>query len=112
MIFLNWSVIFEKSNVVGYKSGTNGDIWFIKNDSKKQSDRDGIGMNHISIRVDEMKNVDEVVSFLKAKNVASLFETPRYRPEFSSEGQTYYQVMFESPDKIVFEIVYIGAKSS
>jgi len=112
MTFLGWSVIFEEHNVVGYKSGINGDLWFIKNDSRKQSDRDGIGMNHISIRVDEMKDVDAVVNFLQEKSVTRLFETPRHRPEFSSEGKTYYQVMFESPDKILFEVVFIGPKSS
>ena len=37
-----------------------------------------------------------------------LFETPRYRPDFSSEPNTYYQIMFESPDRILFEIVYVG----
>ena len=28
-----------------------------------------------------------------------------------SESETYYQVMFESPDKVLFEVVYTGAKS-
>ena len=40
-----------------------------------------------------------------------LFETPRHRPEFAeSDGHTYYQVMFASPDGILFEIVYVGPK--
>jgi hypothetical protein len=39
-----------------------------------------------------------------------LFETPRHRPEFSSEDSTYYQIMFESPDRILLEFVYTGPK--
>jgi hypothetical protein len=34
-----------------------------------------------------------------------------HRPEFSmSTEETYYQVMFESPDRILFEVVYTGTK--
>jgi hypothetical protein len=34
-----------------------------------------------------------------------------HRPEFaSSEAGTYYQVMFRSPDGILFELVYIGPR--
>jgi hypothetical protein len=38
-----------------------------------------------------------------------LFDTPRHRPDFSqSPDHTYYQIMFESPDRILFEVVYTG----
>ncbi len=34
---------------------------------------------------------------------------PHHRPEFAmNEKYTYYQVMFETPDRILFEIVYMG----
>ncbi len=40
-----------------------------------------------------------------------LFGTPKHRVEFAdSPKETYYQIMFESPDKILFEIVYKGEK--
>lgn len=40
-----------------------------------------------------------------------IFDTPRHRPEFASnESETYYQIIFETPDKVQVEIVYIGAK--
>ena len=56
-------------------------------------------------------DVDEAVTFLLAKNIPALFDTPRHRPEFSiGPDDTYYQVMFETPDKILIEIVYIGPK--
>jgi hypothetical protein len=32
----------------------------------------------------------------------------RHRPEFAQgEDQTYYQVMFASPDRILLEVVYV-----
>ena len=111
MDFMGWSIIFEEGDVVGYKSKTNGDLWFYDVKDKPQQDYDSIGMNHIGLRVDELKNIDEIMEMLKKKGTRMLFDTPRHRPEFSSDPtHTYYQIMFESPDKILFEIVYIGPK--
>ncbi len=111
MSFLGWGIIFEEDAVVGFKSETNGDIWFLKAPNLKESSSDDLGVSHVALRVEEQKDIDEVVSFLRKNNVKPLHDTPRHRPEFSSEGQTYYQIMFESPDKVLFEIVYIGSKS-
>lgn len=47
---------------------------------------------------------------LVEKGVSTLFETPRHRPDFMSEGNTNCQIMFESPDHILFEVVYKGPK--
>jgi len=111
MEFLGWTTIFEESEMIGFKSKTNGDLWFIEPDDKTQQDYDRIGMNHLSIRVDELKNIDEITEMLKKKGTETLFGTPKHRPEFTGdESKTYYQIMFESPDKILFEIVYIGPK--
>ena len=53
--------------------------------------------------------MDEVSAQLVARGVKMLFETPRHRPEFSmSPEETYYQIMFESPDRILWEVVYTG----
>ncbi len=50
-----------------------------------------------------------MVNYLRERNIPPLFDTPRHRPEFAmNEEYTYYQVMFESPDRILFEIVYMG----
>lgn len=109
--FLGWTLIFEAENMMGFKSDKAGDIWFIDSQKKGHTDYDKFGMNHLSIRVGEQLNVDEVVSFLATKQIKALFETPRHRPEFSAgEDQTYYQVMFTSPDNILFEVVYVGIK--
>lgn len=111
MTFLGWQVIFKKDGVVGYRSAVNGDLWFCDSLKKGFSDYDNFGLSHIAIRVDAQKNVDEVVDFLNFKEIKTLFNTPRHRPEFtSSENEIYYQTIFESPDKVQFEIVYIGPK--
>lgn len=111
MTLLGWTEIFSQSMMAGYKSGTTGDLWFIDAAKKTVNDYDNIGVNHLAIRVEKQSDVDEVVTFLKSKNIPALFETPRHRPEFTAqENETYYQVIFESPDKIQIEVVYIGAK--
>ena len=48
--------------------------------------------------------------------VELVFETPHHRPEIIAgtggpEGFTYYQVMFASPDNLLFEVVYTGPKA-
>ena len=111
MEFIGWNTIFEMDDVVGYRSGTNGDLWFVKSESKEIQDHDALGMNHISFRVSTISDVDEIHSFLEKKDIKMLFDTPKHRPEFaSSQKETYYQIMFKSPDNILFEVVYIGKK--
>jgi predicted lactoylglutathione lyase len=71
-----------------------------------------MGVNHIAIATSSQGEVDEAAGYLKNNNIAALFGTPCHRPDFaSSESETYYQVMFESPDGVLFEIVYTGPKS-
>jgi hypothetical protein len=38
------------------------------------------------------------------------FDTPLQRPDFSSGDNIYYQIMFEGPDRILFEFFYTGPK--
>lgn len=111
MELIGWSEIFEMEGLIGYTSGNTGDVWFCDAEKKNQNDYDGPGMNHIAIRVDKLKDIDEVKEHLEKDDIKMLFDTPRHRPEFAaSEKETYYQIMFESPDKVLFEIVYIGQK--
>ncbi len=70
-------------------------------------------MNHLAIGAESQADVDAIAADLTERGVALLFETPRHRPEFAqSDAQTYYQVMFASPDRILFEVVYTGPKSA
>ncbi len=109
MEFIGWRTIFENKNVIGYKSSTNGDLWFVKVDNNQTTDYDTKGVNHIALKVDEKSHVDQIQRYLENNDTKMLFGTPRHRPEFSStKDETYYQIMFESPDKILFEIVFIG----
>ena len=111
MEFMGWSIIFEMDEVVGYRSGTNGDVWFVKTQNKEVQDHDDIGLNHIALRVDTISDVDSIKDFLEKKGVEMLFDTPKHRPEFAwTPTGTYYQIMFKSPDGILFEAVYVGKK--
>ena len=66
-------------------------------------------MNHLGLLVQSQAEVDQMVEYLRERNIVPLFDTPRHRPEYSQDSEhTYYQVMFESPDRILFEVVYMG----
>lgn len=111
MTFVGWTPIFEANDMAGYKSSEKADLWFVDAQKKELTDYDKMGVNHIAIRVESQKDVDNVVEFIKARGIPPLFETPRHRPDFAtSETETYYQVIFETPDKIQVEVVYIGKK--
>jgi catechol 2,3-dioxygenase-like lactoylglutathione lyase family enzyme len=109
--FLGWSLWYDDPNMLGLGDGKGASVWFAGPAKASANDYDGPGMNHIGLSVPEQADVDAVVAYLHDRGVPALFETPRHRPEFSTEGQTYYQVMFESPDRILFEIVYTGTKA-
>lgn len=89
MSFLGWSIIFEEKNVIGYKSDHSGDLWFVDSANKEQSDYDCVGVNHISIRVGNQKDVDKSSLFLQKKNINMLFNTPRHRPEYVSHPDMF-----------------------
>jgi catechol 2,3-dioxygenase-like lactoylglutathione lyase family enzyme len=109
---MNWSLWCDQPEMLGVGDANGGSLWFGQAPHAVSNDYDGVGMNHLAISVSEQNNVDEMVAYLQAHNIPALFETPRHRPEFcGSPDQTYYQVMFESPDRILFEVVYTGIKS-
>lgn len=111
MAFLGWSALYDGDGILGVAGSNNASLWFITETKAVTNDYDGPGTNHLGIGVESQADVDAVVGYLKENGVACLFETPRHRPEFSSgEGQTYYQVMFASPDNLLFEVVYTGPK--
>jgi catechol 2,3-dioxygenase-like lactoylglutathione lyase family enzyme len=111
--FLGWKELFSSEEVAGFSDGTESgaSLWFTPVPRTGETDYDMNGVNHIGLSVSEQSDVDKTVEFLKEKGVEAKFETPRHRPEFAfEEGKTYYQVMFESPDKLLFEVVYTGPK--
>ena len=108
--FLGWKKLYEDENMTGLEGNNGASLWFCSGLKDLCNDYDGRGMNHLGISVERQSNVDEAVEYLKKHNIQPLFETPRHRPDFSGPGSTYYQVMFETPDKLLLEIVYTGPK--
>jgi catechol 2,3-dioxygenase-like lactoylglutathione lyase family enzyme len=109
MTFLGWQPIYDHPIVLGMSGQEGGSLWFESQAKEVENDYDGPGANHIAIGTESLADVDATAAYLRDHNVATLFETPRHRPEFSHEGRrNYYQVMFESPDRILFEVVYTG----
>ena len=81
-------------------------LWFGSQVKAVANDYDGPGMNHLAFAAASVADVDEAVEWLRVRGVTALFDTPRHRPEFARDEQsTYYQVMFETPDRILLEIV-------
>jgi catechol 2,3-dioxygenase-like lactoylglutathione lyase family enzyme len=109
--FLEWPVIHDGDGALGLSGKSNDSIWFVGGAKEVENDYDGPGMNHIGIGAGSQADVDETVVYLPEHGIDCLFETPRHRPDFAmSEEHTYYQVMFESPDRVLFEVVYTGPK--
>jgi catechol 2,3-dioxygenase-like lactoylglutathione lyase family enzyme len=109
--FAGWPVLHEDGHILGLGGTGDDSLWFAADANGAANDHDGPGMNHLGIGAPSIADVDTVVGWLKAKGMPALFETPRHRPEFAAgPDQTYYQVMFETPDGILFEVVYTGPK--
>ena len=108
---LGISLLMEGEGFAGYEGSNGVSIWFVSAIINEEGNYDQKGFNHLGFSADSISEVDEMVEWLKQHNISPLFDTPRHRPEFAkNEEETYYQVMFESPDKVLFEIVYIGKK--
>lgn len=113
LTFLGWQVLYEAEGMLGVGSANGASLWFTGDVKPVSNDYDGPGMNHLAIGTATQADVDTAAAYLAERGIAALFETPRHRPEFSfGEDQTYYQVMFETPDRILLEIVYMGPKSA
>jgi len=108
--FLGWKTLYEDAEMVGVGCENGSSLWFCPGLKDLANDYDGRGMNHLGISVATQHEVDQAVEYLQQHNIKPLFDTPRHRPEFSGPSSTYYQVMFESPDKLLFEVVYTGPK--
>ncbi|MBE7518316.1 MAG: VOC family protein [Thermoflexaceae bacterium] len=109
--FLGWTSLLDQDEFFGSAGSNGASLWFMSGANDAQNDYDGRGVNHIAIGAESQAEVDAATAYLASRGVPALFETPRHRPEFAwQEGHTYYQVMFESPDGVLFEVVYTGPK--
>lgn len=111
MGFLGWNTLLDEEAMLGVGDANHSSLWFVPTNHPATNDYDGLGVNHIGIGVESQGDVDTAATWLTDRGIPHLFDTPRHRPEFTwQEGQTYYQVMFETPDHLLIEIVYIGPK--
>lgn len=109
--FLGWRTIHKDAASVGLMGKLRGCVWFNGQVEDVVNVRDGPGLNHFAIGAESIGDVDRVATFLGSKGIKLLFETPRHRPEFSAgEAETYYQIIFETPDAFLIEFVYEGPK--
>jgi len=107
--FAGWRILFDDSEMLGIAQDEISSLWFSGDVKDVHNDYDGPGMNHLALSVSNQDDVDHMVEYLHQHNIPTLFDTPRHRPEFVQKtAHTYYQVMFESPDKILLEVVYTG----
>ena len=107
--FLGLPTIYSDDTMLGV-GGEGASIWFSGSARDVAYDYDGPGVNHLGLGVDSIAAVDAAAAWLAERGVPALFETPRHRAEFSRGDETYYQVMFETPDRILLEVVYTGPK--
>lgn len=113
LAYLGWSPLYATEEMLGVGDAHGTSLWFIGQVKPGvQNDYDGPGMNHLAFAAESQADVDAVVAYLAERGVPRLFETPRHRPEFAQDPtQTYYQVMFETPDRMLVEVVYTGPKA-
>ena len=111
LAFAGLQTLYDGEEMLGVGDDNETSLWFSGSVRDVLNNYDGPGMNHLALEVPAQSDVDAAVAWLAERGVPALFGTPRHNPEFSSAERTYYQVMFESPDRILFEIVYMGPKA-
>lgn len=110
--FLGWKTLYDGDGMLGVLDSAGVSLWFGSATKDAANDYDGPGLNHFAVSTATQADVDAAAAYLAERGIAHLFETPRHRPDFAQdESSTYYQVMFETPDRILVEIVYTGPKS-
>jgi catechol 2,3-dioxygenase-like lactoylglutathione lyase family enzyme len=109
--FLGWKSIYDEGGIFGTTDGRGCDLWFEGESNGAQNDYNGAGLNHLAVITENQADVDATATYLRDKGAELLFGTPCDRPEHAeSENHRYYSAMFESPDRILFEVVYTGPK--
>ncbi|MCO5185096.1 MAG: hypothetical protein M9928_08820 [Anaerolineae bacterium] len=110
---LGWQTLYADGSMLGIGDTNRSSVWFIGRIKDVINDYDGPGMNHLAIGTATQADVNVMAAYLTGRGVSLLFDTPRHRPEFAAApDQTYYQIMFESPDRILFEVVYTGVRDN
>ncbi len=106
--FLGWQILDQFAGSVIVGPGDHFSIWFYSPAEDVKNHYNGPGLNHLAIGTESVADVDATVAFLRERGITGLFETPRHNPEWMTEENDYYQIIFTSPDNILFEVVYEG----
>lgn len=107
--WLGWETVFEPDIACGVRGPNGTYLWFETIDANELTNRDALGVNHVAIGATSIESVNAAAVWLGEQGISPLFDTPRRRPEFAANtGGDYYQLMFESPDGILFEFVFTG----
>ena len=109
--FLGWTTTYDEGGIFGTTDGGTCTLYFEGLANGAQNDHDGAGLNHLAVITANQADVDTAATYLRGKGVELLFGTPCNRPDHAeSENHLYYSAMFESPDRILLEVVYTGLK--
>lgn len=99
---LGWKVTYEDEESKAYTDGR-FDYWIIPAEAKESNrHNDGVGYNHLAIRVDKQEDVDACHELLKKLN-AQIDMGPQAFPEYN---ENYYAIFFFDPDGTRLEVVY------
>jgi catechol 2,3-dioxygenase-like lactoylglutathione lyase family enzyme len=107
---LNWAVVFDCDNSVGFKGEDNTHLFLVQTANSFIPNifhRKNTGLNHLAFRVESKQKVEEFNRFLKSNNIVSLYtDGPKnYSKEYNMKE--YYAVYFEDPNRIKLEVVFM-----
>jgi catechol 2,3-dioxygenase-like lactoylglutathione lyase family enzyme len=109
--YLGWTTVYDEGGILGISDGGQYQLYFEGESNGTAHDHDGTGLNHLAVITESQADVDAASTWLRSKGVELLYGTPCNRPEHAeSENHLYYSAMFESPDRILLEVVYTGPK--
>lgn len=109
LTFVGFKLLHEAEDHAGWGQSTCG-VWIgqVEDKYKKAGyHRKRIGVDHVCFEVEKKEEVDELYqNFLIPNKVSVLYGGPKYYPEYK-EGDGYYAVYFEDPDRLKLEFKYM-----
>lgn len=105
--YFGFQIVADESYGLGVVIQSGLSLWIMRTSNETINHRDANGLNHLALSVSSKEDVDTFsTEFLKENNIECLFDTPKARPDFTGDQNTYYQVMFELPGSVLFEVVF------
>jgi catechol 2,3-dioxygenase-like lactoylglutathione lyase family enzyme len=107
---LNWIMIFDCTDSVGFKGEDNTHIFLVQTKNSFIPNifhRKNTGLNHLALRVESKKAVEEFNNFLNENNIPKLYTDCPGDYSEKYEMEEYYAIYFEDPDRIKLEVVFM-----